>query len=191
MNRRKAIAGLIAGGAGIVTAVGGYKWYQVIRKPEVEFIVKNSELIAALADIILPETDTPGARSVGAHLYVVTILTDCTDRKTQNNFINGLKDVESRSSARFGKPFEKLSLAEKTDIVSAAEKDSMTSSGILNKIKSRLLGKSFFSVLKEYTVEGYCLSKTGATQVLAYVAVPGIYSGCEPLKPGQNSWALR
>jgi hypothetical protein len=47
----------------------------------------------------------------------------------------------------------------------------------------------FFALLKELTVLGYCTSELGATQGLAYLAVPGEYRGCVGLRPGQKSWA--
>ena len=48
----------------------------------------------------------------------------------------------------------------------------------MGKVQYRLLGKSFFSILKELTVEGYCTSKLGATQALTYVYIPGSFQGC-------------
>ena len=50
--------------------------------------------------------------------------------------------------------------------------------------------QSFFKILKDYTLTGYFLSETGATQALAYDKIPGGYWGDVPLKPGQKAWAL-
>ena len=44
-------------------------------------------------------------------------------------------------------------------------------------------------LLRELTVLGYFTSEVGATQALAYEAVPGGYRGCVDLKPGQKAWA--
>jgi hypothetical protein len=50
--------------------------------------------------------------------------------------------------------------------------------------------QSFFKILKDYTLTGYFLSETGATQALAYERVPGGYQGDLPLKPDQKAWAI-
>jgi len=63
--------------------------------------------------------------------------------------------------------------------------------GILGKAQNRFLGKSFFTTLKEYTVEGYCTSEMGATRGLAYIHIPGKYLGCIPMQPGQKVWATK
>jgi hypothetical protein len=43
--------------------------------------------------------------------------------------------------------------------------------------------QSFFKLLKDYTLTGYFMSEIGATQALAYEAVPGGYRGDLPLAP--------
>ncbi len=50
--------------------------------------------------------------------------------------------------------------------------------------------ESFFRILKDYTLVGYFLSETGATQALAYERVPGGFQGDLPLKPNQKAWAI-
>jgi hypothetical protein len=48
---------------------------------------------------------------------------------------------------------------------------------------------SFVRILKDLTLVGFFTSRVGATQVLAYQAVPGGYQGCLDLRPGQKAWA--
>ena len=61
--------------------------------------------------------------------------------------------------------------------------------GTAGKLEARLTGRSFFRILKDYTVEGYCTSAAGATKGLAYLYIPGSFHGCIPLQPGQKGWA--
>jgi hypothetical protein len=44
-------------------------------------------------------------------------------------------------------------------------------------------------LIRDLTLLGYFTSEVGATQALAYVAVPGDYRGCVQLQPGQKAWA--
>ena len=46
------------------------------------------------------------------------------------------------------------------------------------------------ALLRDLTLVGYFTSEVGATEALAYVAVPGAYRGCTDLKPGQKAWAM-
>ncbi|HLX67414.1 MAG TPA: gluconate 2-dehydrogenase subunit 3 family protein, partial [Puia sp.] len=62
---------------------------------------------------------------------------------------------------------------------------------IIGKAQEVYLGRSFFTTLKKYTVEGYCTSQAGATRGLSYLYVPGSFHSCIPLQPGQRSWATR
>ena len=48
---------------------------------------------------------------------------------------------------------------------------------------------SFVRILKELTLVGFYTSRIGATQALAYEAVPGGFRGCLELRPGQKAWA--
>ena len=48
-------------------------------------------------------------------------------------------------------------------------------SALLDKVKNRITGKSFFETLKSYTVQGYCISEKGASLGMRYIAVPGKY----------------
>ena len=49
--------------------------------------------------------------------------------------------------------------------------------------------KSFVMAMKELTMLGFFTSQPGATQVLQYEAVPGGYSGCQPLSEVGRTWA--
>ena len=101
MKRRKAIIGISLAGAGIAAAGAGYKWYSFSKKPDLQFVEDQKELIAALAETIIPATDTPGAKEVGVGDFIIKIIRDCSPVKTQNNFIDGLKDLHAYAQSEF------------------------------------------------------------------------------------------
>jgi hypothetical protein len=117
------------------------------------------------------------------------MIRECTDRKDQNNFIDGLKDLQAYSKSQFDKDYQHCTGAEQEAVLTHFERRDKGYGGIMGKIQHRLLGRSFFTILKEYTVEGYCTSEAGATRALVYIAVPGAFNGCIPLKSGQRAWA--
>lgn len=190
MNRRKAITRITLGAAGLAAAAGGYKWYGIAKTPDVKFVAGNKELLAALAETIIPTTDTPGAREAGVADFIIMMVRECLDKKNANNFIDGLKDLQSYTKSKFGKEFEHCTATQQVDVMMHFEKRDKPYGGIAGKVQSRYLGKPFFIILKELTVEGYCTSEPGATKGLAYINVPGSYRGCMPMTPGQKAWAI-
>jgi len=178
-----------AAAAGLVAAGGGYKWYRIHRGPDLEFVKQNGALLTALAETIIPGTDVPGAREAGVGDFIVKMVLYCTERKEQNRFVDGLKDIQQHCQREYGKGYEQCTPGDQEAVLTIWERVGRPKSGIVGKVEARLLGRSFFTLLKEYTVEGYCTSEPGATKGLAYLYIPGSYKGCLPMQPGQRAWA--
>jgi hypothetical protein len=130
-------------------------------------------LIAHLAEVIMPATDTPGAKAAGVDGFVVRVIRDCTAKPAQEQFMEGLRKTDAISQSAFSKPFSGLDFPRQTEIVSELARQE----------------REFFLNLKELVVVGFFTSETGITQVLNYVPVPGRFQGDLPLQPGQRSWA--
>ena len=82
-------------------------------------------------------------------------------------------------------------MKQQTDVVRHFQKKGKNFSGIWGKAKNKLLGKSFFAILKEYTTIGYCTSKPGATETLAYDYIPSKFEPCIVINSSQKSWATK
>ncbi len=191
MNRRKAIYSIFLLGGGIITTYSGFKWYELSKDPDIGFLEKQKELIADLAENIIPRTSTPGAKDVGASVVIISLIKKAADRKTQNNFINGLKDVERYSSDGFGKSFTLLNAVQQHAVVNYFYKKGKNYPGKVGKAKNKILGKSFFEILKYYTTVSYCTSQRGATEGLSYSYIPGQFLPCMDLASNQKSWATK
>ena len=189
MNRRKAILRISLAGLGIVTAGTAYKWWDQLKSPDFSYLQANKALLAALCDTIIPATDTPGARDTGAQDFIIKMIRDCTPRKEQNNFIRGLREIQSHCQSSYGLPYQRCSQDQQTAALAHFEEKSKPYNGKLGKVELRLMGRPFFSILKDYTIQGYCTSQQGATMGLNYVYIPGSFKGCIPLDPGQKAWA--
>jgi hypothetical protein len=191
MNRRKAIGRIILIGGGTAAAYSGLKWYELKKAPDLDYLAHRKELLAALAEAIIPATDTPGAREAGVHEYIALVIRDCTAVKSQNKFIDGLKELEHYCDAQYNCGFEQCTELQKHQVLTYFEEKGKSARGILGKVQNYVIGPSFFSILKFYTTEGYCTSEPGATRGLAYVPIPGKFQGCIPLQHGQKSWATK
>ncbi|GGN02705.1 twin-arginine translocation pathway signal protein [Dyadobacter beijingensis] len=156
------------------------------------FTADRKALVSEVAEIIIPKTDTPGAKDAKVGEFIEMMLKDCYEAKDQESFNKGLAELEK-------KDFLKATPEEQTKILKemeASAKDEMTKAGEEKKKYTEAgkeysdAGVPFFRLVKELTLLGYFTSEPGATQALEYVAVPGRYDGCIDLKPGQKNWAM-
>ncbi len=191
MRRRKAIGTILVAGGGLAAAAGGYEWYSLERKPDLEYLQQKKELLTELAETIIPATDTPGAREAGAIRYLIPLLAECTPRKTLNRFISGLDDLESRTRSVYKKDFIACSSAERESVLEYFENQNDRAGSFMARAKRHFIGDSFIVTLKHYVVESYCISEKGATLGLSYVPVPGKNLPCVPLEPNQKAWATK
>jgi hypothetical protein len=122
---------------------------------------------------------------------MIPILTECTEHKTLNRFIEGLQDLEAFTYSRYQRDFAQCSEKEKNEVLHYFEEKAQSVNTLLAKAKDKFLGRPFFETLKQYTVEGFCISENGATLALSYIPVPGKYEGCIPLEPMQRAWATK
>ena len=65
-------------------------------------------LIAEVAEIIIPRTDTPGAQDVGVPRFIAAMLQDAFSSEEQQSFISGLQDFEMAAQRAHGKLFLQL-----------------------------------------------------------------------------------
>ena len=191
MNRKKAIRNIVLLGGGAAAILAGWKGYHLFKNPSFSKLDEHQLLIDELAELIIPETDTPGAKTAGVGRFISLMVRDCTKRQAQNNFIEGLDDLADYAKSHYDKPFLQCSPAEKIKVLQHFEEKGRGRKGMLGKAESKFLGDSFFVTLKKYTVMGYCTSKQGATTALQYDYLPGSYQGIVPLAPGQKAWATK
>jgi len=188
MNRRKAIVNLLVSLGGITSVFTGYKFYSLHKKPHLDLLDRKQPLLNELAETIIPETDTPGAKEAGVGAYLVMLVKECTDTKSQNRFLQGLEDLEKYTISKYDKSFVDCNADQRENILLHFEKEGNPYKGLAGKVQQRLLGHSFFTTLRNYTVTAYCSSQKGATQGLVYDYIPGKFENTG-LQPGQKSWS--
>lgn len=190
MNRRTVLK--ISGILGLTGAVSvaGYKYIES-PKPVPAYFKQNESLIAELAEHIIPGTDTPGAKEAMVHLFIINILLNCASERDKRTFAGGLEDLSIYSKHLYQKDFLKCSVAEQHEIVSYFEKKGRLYPGLLGKVQKKILGEPFFSLLKKYTINGYCTSFLGATKNFRYDYIPVTFDACIPYETNEPSWATK
>jgi hypothetical protein len=131
-------------------------------------------LLADVADTIIPDTGTPGAKAAGAEKFILRVMRDCYRYEDQRDFYAGLAGLDAAAKAGGAKGFSQLDPAARAETLKAyAEKN-----------------RTFFKTMRELTVVGYFTSEIGATKALAYLPIPGRFEGDIALEPGQKTWVL-
>lgn len=125
-------------------------------------------LLRELAEVIIPETDTPGAAATDTHGFIDDQLANCEAPDKAGHFISQLEQLDDRVMQHWGKAFPALSSSEKHAAMSALAH---------HKKPFDTLSADFFSTLKSLVVVAYYSSKAGASQELVYLPIPGGYRG--------------
>src|SRR4029077_3736625 len=61
--------------------------------------------VVTLTDLIIPETNTPGAKAARVNEFIDVILTEWASDEERQNFLNGLTGVDKQSNELYGKDF--------------------------------------------------------------------------------------
>jgi hypothetical protein len=137
-------------------------------------------LVAEVAEIMIPRTDTPGAKDVGIPAFIDKMLKDVYPKDDQVRFAAGLADFEAQAKREHGRAFLELEPALRAALVKQVHDPAVEVDRASNlSIDER--GRPFILTMKELTMLGYFTSEPGATQVLQYRPVPGAYHACVPL----------
>lgn len=147
----------------------------------------QASIVAELAEIIIPKTDTAGAKDVGVPQFIDLMLKDCYSKEDQDAFIKGLTEFDAQAKEKSGDTFLGLDAEKQTAFVKETH-DAAVKAELETKPAPK---RPFILTVKELTMLGFFTSEVGATQVLQYVAVPGSYKGCIPLAEAGNgkTWA--
>ena len=132
----------------------------------------RDELVATLSELIIPQTDTPGARAAKVHEFIDNMLTDWYDEGEVEDFLSGLKDVQHHATRYDAESFTDLSEEIQIQILSEME---------LNEVP-------FFQTIKSMTLLGYYTSEVGATQELR-INPMGVYKSDIPFSEVGRAWA--
>ena len=114
MNRRELlqrVAWLMGGAVSaptVLAVLNGCSRKQSASAPLV-FDETQRAIIAEVAEIIIPRTDTPGATDVGVPRFIESMLQDAFPSEDQQSFVSGLQDFAAAAQRAHGKPFLKLS----------------------------------------------------------------------------------
>ncbi len=169
VNRREALRKIAVGGAAAVTApfwvqslasaaeqhaahyqataARAAKWAPKVLTPA------QNKTVVALAELIIPQTETAGATKANVNQFIDAVLADAP-ADNRKKFVDGLAWIDARSQRDAGAPFVKATPAEQTALLTALS--TAKSPGPEDQV-----GVDFFKAIKSLTITGYYTSEVG------------------------------
>ena len=137
----------------------------------------QAAIAGAVADRIIPRTDTPGAADVGVPAFIDLLYGEFMTPAERQMLTAGLDAVDAAARSAHGTPFSTLT-ADRQD-------------ALLRTIARAEEGRDqgFFRLIRSATMLGYFTSEQVGRNVLHYDPVPGRYDGCIPIEQvGRRNW---
>lgn len=166
INRREALkrAGMVLGfaiSAPTISAVlNGCKASPELAFKPVFFTEEQAALLSEVAEIIIPRTDTPGAKDVGVPAFMDVLVKDCLTKGEQDLFLEGLKEFDDEAKKSMGDRFLDLTPARQVEYVTKVHAQAHADNKTFEETRRKLVGVDYIAedLAKEYgapeTIDG-------------------------------------
>lgn len=162
------------------------------------FTVADVTLLDEIADTILPETATPGAKAAKVGAFMALMVTDVYTADARQVFRDGLRQLDEACRTRHAVPFVTASPAQRLlllEVLDREQKTAMEERASAPRSRAPAAAPSadqpahYFRMMKELALLGYFTSEIGYTRAMRYIEAPGRFDPCVPHAPGDKSWA--
>jgi hypothetical protein len=157
------------------------------------FTPHQNDTVIAMAEIVVPATDTPGAAAACVNEFMDFILADWATEQERTHFLNGLDTIDTQSNDLFGRTFLESTRSQQTallrsldDAVDWIHESDRIRDGAISSSRDTQLRGDFFRVFKYMTLYGYYTSEVGFTQELKREILPGSFRGCDHIAEGKK-----
>jgi Gluconate 2-dehydrogenase subunit 3 len=152
--------------------------------------VAQNDIVVAMSDVMIPATDTLGAKAAKVNEFIDLILTEWTTDEERKVFLEGLAEADRRANALFGHGFAAAAANEQVVIVQAFDEElaAQRNEKLPEQVRpwERTLVLPFFAQMRRLTLVGYYTSSIGQEQELKVEIIPGALHGCVPAKSEVN-----
>src|SRR5258708_10836385 len=83
----------------------------------------QNEIVAAMSDIMIPATNTPGAKAAKVNEFIDLILTEWATEEEKKVFLEGLAEADRKTNALFGHGFAASPAKEQAAIVQVFDEE--------------------------------------------------------------------
>jgi len=127
------------------------------------FDAHQNETVIVLSDLMIPSTDTPGAKAALANRFI-DLLLSASPLDEQERYIQALSALDARCLKQYARPFVKLAAAEQNEVLTL-----LTHPGSDPQLAASVQS---FSLLKESIARAYYSSEVGMVRELKYQTDP-------------------
>jgi hypothetical protein len=171
MQRRSALKNLAVGLGGLVSLPAWASSWTPESIGKTSLVTLDEEsLLGEIVETFIPETDTPGAKSLKVHQFALRMINDCYGEQAQTTLKQGLALTDATAQQAYSKSF--------ADCDTAQRKDVLTRMGA----STDPVGKQFVNMIKRLTIQGYTNSEYYMVNVQKFNMAPGFYHGCVPVQ---------
>jgi len=124
------------------------------------FNAHQNETVAILTELIIPATDTPGARAAKVNEFIDLMLSQ-EEAAAKKDFLRGLEWMDQKSQKLHGVNFKDSTPEQQRALL-------VTLSSGRSRALEDQLGVDFFNTIKGYTISGYYTSEIGLIKELGY-----------------------
>ena len=166
------------------------------------FTAADVALLDEIAETILPETTTPGAKAAKTGAFMALMVTDAYAERDQRGLPRRACGSSTRRAAtatgvrvHAGDAGAAAARAARRSIASRRRPWTRASQRRAIAIRRRKPCRRptsrphYFRMMKELALLGYFTSEIGMTQAMRYIESPGRFDPCAPHKPGDRAWA--
>jgi len=168
----------LVGGGGLVAACERAQNRAATTSAAGTFTAQDIAFLDEVADTILPETKTPGAKAAHVGAFMALMVTDTYEERNQGIFRDGMGKLNA-AAFMAATPEQRLAQLEQVDREQKTYMDAKKDSD----------PPHFFRLIKELTLLGYFTSEIGCSQAMRYRETPGHFDPCVPYAPGETTWA--
>jgi hypothetical protein len=181
MQRRTAVKQLIVMTTGALLIPSCVREAKKVSIPldHLKLTADHVNVIASITDTLLPTTDTPGAKEMKLHEFVLRMMDDCYSPEEQKEFQKGLGEFDSFAEKTANASFTEMSVGERKTFLLALEKKREDESSIKEDEKAVM---QFYSRTKGLSIRAYMNSEPVMTNLTFYKMVPGRFDGCVEIK---------
>lgn len=133
-----------------------------LARPPLKMDNDQERILARLCDLIIPETDTPGAILTDVPAFIFAAKDGLFTPDERELFDQGIAKMTASNPDLLLKPFLELNDSERLNVVASMDE---------NK-------ESFFMLIKKWTLIGFFTSEQGMTLLLDYNPIPQTYEPC-------------
>jgi hypothetical protein len=177
------------------------------REVSMVFSENDLALLDEIAETILPQTSTAGAKAAGVGPFMAVMVNDCYTKEDQQIFHKGLSDLDAACEKMHSTGFMKATPEQRKSLLISIDKEvseyrkkkeafdkeqdekMKQTSEKDPTFKKETMPNHYFQQIKQLAIFGYFTSEKGRKEALRYVPVPGKWEAVIDYKKGDKAFA--